>query len=239
MSVCPTWTNKPNLLDVDQEDERDADASNALDTQSGHGTFIAGIVSRLAPEVDVAVHGVLNSFGDGDDFTIATGLDEAIPDPDDEPDVLVLSLGCYTDDDLPPPIVAARLRQLKRTVIVAAAGNYGSCRPFWPAAMRRVVGVGALDSVTKAWFSNWGPWVDACAPGVDVVSTFFEPDGTFATTGWARWSGTSFAAPKVAAAIADAQWRAQEPDARPAKARLLRRYGLFRIPELGVVVNLW
>jgi subtilisin family serine protease len=238
MQICPHWTDKPNLLDVDQEDERDAEPSGDLDTQAGHGTFIAGIVSRLAPDADIAVHGVLNSFGDGDDFTIAQGLHEAIRDGE-EPHVLVLSLGCYTDDDQPPPVVAGVLRSLPKTVIVAAAGNYGSCRPFWPAAMPEVVAVGALDVVGPAWFTNWGPWVDACAPGVDVVSTFFEADGTFPTTGWARWSGTSFSAPKVAAAIADAQWQAQETDAAKAKARLLDRYGLFRIPELGVVVNVW
>ena len=46
------------------------------------------------------------------------------------------------------------------------------------------------------------------APAVDVVSTFFthfdeDIDGFIRSyRGWARWSGTSSAAPKVAAAIA-------------------------------------
>ena len=36
-----------------------------------------------------------------------------------------------------------------------------------------MIAVGALDAGGRAAFSNFGSWVDACAPGVDVVSTFF------------------------------------------------------------------
>ncbi len=103
--------------------------------------------------------------------------------------------------------------------------------------MDTVVGVAALDCTHKAWFSNYGPWVDASAPGVDVLSTFFEPAAGYATTGWARWSGTSFSAPKVAAAIAEEQWRSQGTPAE-ARARVLDAPGLFRLPELGSIVNL-
>jgi subtilisin family serine protease len=66
-----------------------------------------------------------------------------------------------------------------------------------------------------ASFSNHGPWVNAWAPGVDVLSdypkglrfVYFNPDGSVAGTGtfdagMARWSGTSFAAPFAAAEIA-------------------------------------
>ena len=41
-------------------------------------------------------------------------------------------------------------------------------------ALHRVIGVGAVTAAGRAWFSNFGGWVDACAPGVDVVSTFFD-----------------------------------------------------------------
>ncbi|HZD22788.1 MAG TPA: S8 family serine peptidase, partial [Acidimicrobiia bacterium] len=97
-------------------------------------------------------------------------------------------------------------------VVVAAAGNNSSCRPFWPAAMKDVIAVGANYCGERAWFSNFGPWVDANAPGVDIVSTFFmDFDGPLCAIdgpdpdkyeGWAEWSGTSFAAPRVAAEIA-------------------------------------
>ena len=97
---------------------------------------------------------------------------------------------------------------------VAAAGNQATCRPYFPAGLNEVKGIGAVGAGGRAWFSNWGGWVDACAPGVDVVSTFFDfsedlalfPDldelKPRAYKGWARWSGTSFSAPKVAAVLA-------------------------------------
>jgi len=58
-------------------------------------------------------------------------------------------------------------------------------------------------------FSNFGPWVDVCAPGVSLRSAF--PTGVRVDkvtgvkehfSGWARWSGTSFAAPLFAAEVA-------------------------------------
>jgi subtilisin family serine protease len=63
----------------------------------------------------------------------------------------------------------------------------------------------------RAWFSNWGRWCDCCARGEYVLSTFVDWDGPVEGEspdeiehfrGWARWDGTSFAAPKVSAAIA-------------------------------------
>lgn len=244
------WTSQASGGDASRwdEDERNLDTEGSLDRQAGHGTFIAGIVRRLAPHAVVASQGVLSSFGDGDDFDIAAGLFEGLTATPDV-DIVNLSLGGYTDDDRPPPALAtavdaARARGL---VVVAAAGNAASCRPFWPAALPGVVAVGALDCSRPAWFTNHGPWVDACAPGVDVVSTFYvDADGPAselggldpdAFAGWASWSGTSFAAPKVAAAIAREMCRVGVT-AAAAEHTLLRRPGLFRLPDLGVVVNL-
>ena len=51
-----------------------------------------------------------------------------------------------------------------------------------------------------AW-SNTEPWVTLAAPGEDVTSTFINYP-TF-TSGWAQWSGTSFAVPYVVAAITE------------------------------------
>ena len=124
-------------------------------------------------------------------------------------DVVVMSFGGYfTNDD--PGLFGPELRRLLGNAIpVASAGNDGSTRPYFPAALPDVIGVGGLAVSGRAWFSNFGSWVDACAPAIDVVSTFFtglterlhgEPRRHF--DGWARWSGTSFAAPKVAALIA-------------------------------------
>ena len=57
-------------------------------------------------------------------------------------------------------------------VFVASAGNDASCRPTWPACLGHVFGVGAAGVDGPAPFTNYGPHVEACAPGVDIVSTF-------------------------------------------------------------------
>lgn len=190
-----------------------------LDRYAGHGTFIAGILRRQAPGADIEVKKLFDGAGFIDDVQLATAL-TALATADVQ--VVVLSLGGYTADNLPCPAMEAALSDLldTGTVVVAAAGNENTSRPSWPAAFKRVVAVAAVDAEReKACFSNYGAWVDACAEGVDIVSTFVhspypaaphsgpvgcpevlpEPGGF---DGFARWSGTSFAAPRVAAAIA-------------------------------------
>ena len=50
--------------------------------------------------------------------------------------------------------------------MVAGAGNDDSTSPFYPAAYPEVLAVAASDEQDKKpVFSNYGPWVDATAPG--------------------------------------------------------------------------
>jgi thermitase len=96
--------------------------------------------------------------------------------------------------------------------VVSPAGNEGSTREYWPAAHPDVIGVASSNRMgnARASWSNWGSWVNCCTRGQDVFSTYVNWDGLVQGepgspenfTGWARWDGTSFAAPKVAAAIA-------------------------------------
>ncbi|MGH3342614.1 MAG: S8 family peptidase [Carbonactinosporaceae bacterium] len=189
----------------------DGDRDYELDSQAGHGTFVAGLVLRTAPGAWLHVERVLGSDGICDELALVHGLSQLrrrLRHRDVTLDVLNLSLGGYTYDDRPSPVLRTALARFgPETMIVAAAGNNASDRPFWPAALKQVVAVAALDAEgeTLAAFSNHAWWVDAYAVGERVASSFVSfdderPGRDFA--GYAEWSGTSFAAPQVAGAIA-------------------------------------
>jgi Subtilase family len=183
-----------------------------LAQEAGHGTFIDGIIMQVAPQVSIRQVQLLNPAGVTDDGCLAlaiSALANSVP-------VINVSLGGYTQGDIAPPASSAAIAALTdNVVVVAAAGNNHSPEPFWPAALGSVVSVGALDTTQGApqvaGFSNYGNWVDVYAPGTTVYSTYLQatwmlPNDTpppRPIDGWAIWSGTSFAAPQVTAAIAN------------------------------------
>src|SRR5262245_21496521 len=64
----------------DGQDVPDADpVDDQLDPAAGHGTFIAGLVERVAPGARVEVHRVLHPQGDGDEACIARLIDKLPP----------------------------------------------------------------------------------------------------------------------------------------------------------------
>ncbi len=78
-------------------------------------------------------------------------------------------------------------------VLIAAAGNDNISIPMFPASYNHVIAVAATSSNDKkAWFSNYGDWVDVAAPGVDIYSTVPGNER------YAHFSGTSMACPLVA-----------------------------------------
>ncbi|MFK8024897.1 MAG: S8 family serine peptidase [Ilumatobacter sp.] len=234
-------------------DRADVNDDRYLDIAAGHTTFIRSIITRAAPSAQVWCLGVMENDGDGDEAHVADALlhvFDTLPKEDLHRLIVNLSFGGYYDGDVEPPMVAAAIRLLTDggAVVVAAAGNDGICRKQFPAAMGEVVGVGALGPCGPAPFSNHGPWVEASAPGEDLVSEFFSNfDGAFEPVdqafddidkfdGWAMWSGTSFATPAVVGAIAEAM-SIRSLTAREALDLVVRRPGLLRIPDYGVVVN--
>ncbi len=210
-SVKRTRENKDPL------DAIPAGGDRFLDYGAGHGTFAAGAVAQVAPDADLRVMSVLDSDGVGSEVRVACGLVEAVRAG---ADLVNLSLGSRTLDDLPPVAMSVALeivaeieeKERREVMLVAAAGNFGDNRPCWPAAFRRVVSVGALTAEgDPAPWSSRGFWVDCSAVGEGVVSTYVEgtespeldtqPD-TFGRNPWAVWSGTSFAAPQVTGELA-------------------------------------
>ena len=226
-------------------DRPDGDHDDELDPAAGHGTFIAGLIEQVAPGTKIALHRVLHAQGDGDEVTIAKAI-YALPKPAAKGAILNLSFGGYVMDH--PGVLASAVAdaQHRGYVVVASAGNDGTCQPTFPAAFPDVISVGAVGPNGPASFTNYGSWVRACAPGVDLVSTFFDgwnghlpkaagldPDDF---EGWACWSGTSFSAPVVAGVLAR-EMTVTKCSASEAVTRLIDQPALLRIPGLGTVIN--
>jgi subtilisin family serine protease len=240
-----------SYFNEDQRARLDADSDDELDRQSGHGTFVAGLILQQAPSASVRVCSVLDSHGVGDEASIVAGIRNLL-NSGEEVDILNLSLGGYTRKNMPPISFGRLFTEIssrgKGIAVVAAAGNNSRSRPFWPAAFKRVIAVAALtrDGAEAAPFTNRGWWVDACASGMDLKSTFVDWEGKVARLavgqrydfpGWAVWGGTSFAAPLVAGTIA-ARAASDGIDVTRAAFECVGAAGLEFKPDLGAVVDL-
>jgi hypothetical protein len=166
-----------------------------LDTHTGHGAFIAGIVRQVAPDAEVLAVRIMHSDGivyEGDltcalallasrvEAALQGGMAEMV-------DVVCLSLG-YFSESAADVAYSSGLRQIIDALtglgvtVIAAAGNYATSRKFYPAAFAAapagpghapVISVGALNpNGSRALFSDGGPWVRAWATGAAVISTF-------------------------------------------------------------------
>jgi len=233
-----------DLVDAPDNSPKDS----MLDSCAGHGTFIAGVITQLATGCSITVKKIVDSgTGAVAESAVSPAID-AVVNVEHPPHYLNLSFGGRSwENDMAALTAAVCAAQLKGVVVVASAGNDSDCRPVYPAALPGVVSVGAIGPNGPASFTNYGPWVRCCAPGVDIISTFFsnfnggepataagDPD---AFTGWARWSGTSFSAPAVVAALAREQ-AATGCSPQQAVAQLVEAPQLIRLPNLGTVVNI-
>ena len=120
----------------------------SLDSDAGHGTFIAGIIRQLCPDADILAVRVMASDGvvaEGDLLdSVAAVLQrqriaQTLGRPDLAIDVLSLSLGYYheqPDDAAFDPMLLAPLVELGAcgVAVVASAGNDATARPMFPAA---------------------------------------------------------------------------------------------------------
>ena len=175
----------------------DADTTD----QNGHGTAVAG---TIAPDANnnLGVVGVawtnqilpvrvLDANGSGSYSSIAQGITYAA---NHGARIINLSLGGTSSSQTLQD--AINYAWSKQCIVVAAAGNNGNSTPVYPAACSNVVSVAATNSsdVRTSW-SNYGSYVDVCAPGDGIVTL----DGS---NGYGSWSGTSFSTPIASGVLA-------------------------------------
>ncbi|GIV07475.1 MAG: hypothetical protein KatS3mg017_0677 [Fimbriimonadales bacterium] len=178
---------------------------------AGHGTHCAGIA---AAEINngLGIAGVAawnpalstpNSFvqlmpvkvldgeASGTVSTIANGISWAA---NNGAHILSMSLGTI---EMSTAISdAVNYAWLRGCVLVAAAGNFASNAPTYPAWYSSCLAVAATDAADQlTGWSQYGHWVDIAAPGQDILSTMMG--GSYYTM-----SGTSMACPMVAGAAA-------------------------------------
>jgi thermitase len=164
--------------------------------RGGHGTHVAGIVAARTgnrkgiaggcPNCKLLIAKVFDGEGTGTVARVAQGITWSAKHGAEVINLSVVHPPHSTAEN------AIKYATGEGAVVVAAAGNSNTNQPRYPAAYPNVIAVAATNrDDRRAYFSNFGNWVDVAAPGVDILSTI--------PGGYASWDGTSLAAPHVSA----------------------------------------
>lgn len=179
----------------------------------GHGTAVAGILGAngigippgLAGDAELlpirslcgaVLSGQTRATALGNLADIDSGLKTAV---DLGARVINLSFGtaqsALAPEDPIPHLSVVRYALAHGCILVSAAGNSGVDETYFPAALPGVIAVGAVGADRlRTRFSTGAPYIAVCAPGEGIPVASLD--------GYARVSGTSFAAPMVAGACA-------------------------------------
>jgi subtilisin family serine protease len=202
------------------------DDANPMDDH-GHGTHVAGIIAAkqnnkqgmagVSTGKVVAVK-ALSAMGFGTNLDIASSIYYCANRSD--VGIINLSLGGPFSWAVYDAVSYSAITRGKLIVASAGNSNTSSTTYSYPAALstsfpNRVLAVGASGSISggyinnscRASYSNFGSWVDIIAPGTEILSTLpwkkpFLYQGSLYRDGYAYLSGTSMAAPFVAAVAA-------------------------------------
>jgi serine protease len=172
-------------------------------TSQPHGCSVAGAAS---PKTDnnKGVAGVgfktkilpVKVVKDGS--TVVDGLDKSyegiVYAVDQGAQIINCSWGSFYSSNFGKDIIDYAVS--KGALVVAAAGNTSSSSPYYPAAYDNVLGVGnTLNNNILAPNSGHGYWLDMCAPGGEIYTTFAGNNYNYNT-------GTSYSSPITAGAAA-------------------------------------
>jgi hypothetical protein len=206
---------------------------------NGHGTAVAGIIGArgnngiggtgVAQDARIMAVRVLGADGSGTTATVVKGMRYALAHG-----ARVINLSLTGPDRSQALEEQMQAAQAQGVLVVAAAGNHGAdldVQPSYPAAYPEpnVIAVASTGpSGELSSFSDRGAGaVDLAAPGEDVLAPV--PGGSYA-----RWSGTSAAAPEVAGTAVLLE--AASPGASADQVRDALLGGARRLPGLSGAV---
>lgn len=168
-----------------------------------HGTHVAGIIGAETNN-GVGVSSIGNRIrvmpikaqaDDGDPDFIADGYEGILWAAENGADVINCSFGGAGFSSSEQDVINEATNDYG-ALVVAAAGNDNVSTRHYPAAYTNVLSVASTAfGDVRSGFSNFGSWVDICAPGTSIRSTV--PVAGL-TGGYANMNGTSMAAPMVA-----------------------------------------
>ena len=159
-------------------------------SRRNHGIHVAGIVAAsglngkgvagMLPDEDFCLL-LARVFDDNGGASLSKAKLAIQWAVDNGAKVINMSLGTSSDSShLRDAIKYARARGI---ILVGSAGNLATSDPNYPATYPDVLGVSAVNSDnSKAYFSNYGDYVDIAAMGVQVLSTRHRWDETPKTT---------------------------------------------------------
>lgn len=168
---------------------QDGDTSDTV----GHGTFVTGILTMVAPGVEVVPIKCFDGKNGSIDNIIAA-IRGAVDDYDC--DILNMSFGMASNSVFLREAVEYAAE--KGVIMTAAVGNSGTTVKNYPAAYESVIGVGMVGSdKIVSGSSQRNNSVLLTAPGAEVRGLGIESPSAYRTG-----SGTSYACPHVSAAAA-------------------------------------
>jgi subtilisin len=159
----------------------------------GHGTAVAGVIHEVAPEAEIASIRVLGESLSARTAIILEGARQAI---ERGYHILNCSLGCGVQEHVLKYKAWVDEAYLRGVHVVAACNNADYGRPEWPGFFTSVLTVNMARAGEKSEiYYKPGHLVEFAARGVDVEVPWLNG-------AMKKVTGSSFAAPRVAAMLA-------------------------------------
>ena len=187
-----------------------------FEDDKGHGTHVAGTICELTPSnVKILPIKVLNNEGKGAFSFILAALSTLEDETFKNHQIVAvnISIGVKLKDESSKtwylenfePIFKS-LKEKKILPVVSAGNDHMDTESYAFSLCEEPIVVSALMQLSGSYsyelfFTNYGDEVDICAPGSDIKSAYIVGNGVY-TSKTEVLSGTSMAAPHVAAAIA-------------------------------------